>query len=112
MRVYCDGSGWNGESSGYAIVFDSDTKPILIRNGENKTNNEREYEAVIEAAKMSFQAEIVTDSQLVVNQVNGSWKVKEIRLLHLCREAQRLIRENQCTLKWVRREENKAGFLF
>ena len=112
MRVYCDGSGWNGESSGYAIVFDSDAAPILIRNSENKTNNEREYEAVIEAAKMSFQADIVTDSQLVVNQVNGSWKVKEIRLLPLCREAQRLIKENQCTLKWVRREENKAGFLF
>lgn len=61
---------------------------------------------------MSFQSEIVTDSQLVVNQVNGSWKVKEIRLLTLCWEAQRLIKENQCTLKWIRREENKAGFLF
>jgi ribonuclease HI len=50
-----------------------------------KTNNEAEYEALIEGLKAVSEwkpdrLEIFLDSKLVVEQVNGRWKVKEARL--------------------------------
>jgi ribonuclease HI len=112
MKIWTDGSGWNGETSGYAIVFEDKRMSILVRDKQNKTNNEREYEAIIEALhRCSRQDEIISDSQLCVNQIKGEWKVKQPHLLPLCNEAQLLLKEKQCTLKWIRREQNLAGHL-
>jgi len=111
MKIWTDGSGWNGESSGYAVVFENGKMSILVREPFNKTNNEREYQAIIEALNRAYQDTIISDSQLCVNQINGNWKVKQQHLLPLCQEAQRLLAEKQCKLIWNRREENKAGHL-
>jgi ribonuclease HI len=111
MKIWTDGSGWNGETSGYAIVFDMGRTAIVVREPVNKTNNEREYQAIIEALKLAHQDTIISDSQLCVFQINGIWKVKEKRLLPLCFEARRLLEEKQCALVWERRDTNQAGFL-
>jgi ribonuclease HI len=115
MKWYCDGSGWNGKRSGYAVIG----KGIYIQNFDvEKTNNEMEYEAVLYALRNCNPGDqIVTDSQLVVNQVLGKWRIKEDRLKPLCAECQRLMDDKSvdgknCVLGWIPREENKAGKYF
>ena len=113
-RIHVDGSGWNGKISGYAIVFedDPDRFPIVVKNNENKTNNVREYEAIIEGIKLSEPGDVIlTDSQLCFNQIYGHWKVKDMELYPYCNEARKLITEKKCKLEWVERKLNKAGKL-
>ena len=48
------------------------------------------------------------DSQLIVNQVNRVWQVKEPHLWELCVQACELISRSQIAkLKWVPREQNR-----
>lgn len=113
-EIHVDGSGWNGKVSGYAIVFidDPDRFPIVIKNTENKTNNQREYEAIIEGIKHAEHGDlIVTDSQLCFNQIYGRWKVSDMDLFPLCDEARKLLTEKKCKIKWCERKQNKAGKL-
>ena len=112
-KIHVDGSGWNGKVSGYAIVFEEQGKfPIVVKNNENKTNNVREYEAIIKGLKHANNAdEILTDSQLCYNQVYGMWKVKDMDLYPLCNEVRELLTEKKCTLSWIERKLNKAGKL-
>lgn len=78
------------------LVREGDT--ILIRSskflGERTTNNEAEYEALILALELasSISNEItcIMDSELVVKQLLGEYKVKNQRLLSLFRKVQKL----------------------
>lgn len=111
--IWCDGSGFNGERSGYAIACDDGSEPVIVWEPIDKTNNEREYEAVLTALRdiASKGDQILTDSQLVVNQVNGKWKLKEPKLFSLCVQCKKLLAEKKCTLKWIGRNDNMAGHL-
>jgi ribonuclease HI len=113
-NIHVDGSGWNGKVSGYAIAFEEQGRfPIVVKDAQNKTNNEREYEAIIQALKQVAQEGdvILSDSQLAINQIYGNWKVKEMTLFPLCEEARKLLTEKKCTLKYLERNHNKAGKL-
>ncbi len=116
MKIFIDGSGWNGKESKYMIALE-DGQSWGDTFGIERTNNEMEYQALLDLLIHSHpfnvgqDDEILSDSQLVVNQVNGKWKVKEPRLFPLCQKAQRLLKERGCILKWIPREENKAGHL-
>ena len=60
------------------------------------TNNEAEYHALIEGLKAVSEwkpdrLEVYLDSKLVVEQVNGRWRVKEARLQSLHRQAVELL---------------------
>lgn len=76
------------------------------------TNNKAEYLALIEGMREALRLgvthiEMLSDSQLVVNQVCGSWKVKDHSLKHLCDEAQALMcLFTEATLRHAPREEN------
>ena len=75
------------------------------------TNNEAEYQSVILLLTMAKQfnissIEVRGDSSLVVNQMNGVWKVKEPRMKALKAEAQSIMTDMKVTFKWVPREEN------
>ncbi len=113
MKIFLDGSGWNGKTSGFAVVF-SDGRPPLVRIlSEKKTNNEMEYAALISALKHAKPKDaLFTDSQLLVGQVCQGWKVKALHLKPLVDEAKRLFSEKRVSLTWVPREKNKAGKLF
>jgi ribonuclease HI len=53
---------------------------------------------------------IRSDSQLVVNQVNGAWRVEDSKLIELSEEAKYSIGKiGSVRLEWVPREENYAG---
>ena len=79
------------------------------------TNNEAEYEALIEGLKAVSdwkpdRLEIFLDSKLVVEQVNGRWKVKEARLQSLQTKVKELLAGfPEFEIKHVERERNKGA---
>jgi ribonuclease HI len=92
----------------------------------DRTNNEAEYYALIKALALieerfgekttgripSDAGEILvrSDSQLVVNQVNGEWRVEDSKLIELSDLAKDAIQKlSPVRLEWVPREENYAG---
>jgi probable phosphoglycerate mutase len=80
-----------------------------------RTNNEAEYQALIDglaavAAWKPDRLEIYLDSKLVVEQVNGSYRVKKVELRHLYDEVRRLLGGfEEVDVKYVEREKNKGA---
>ena len=126
-EIYVDG-GCSGNPGPMRIaVFSNDPKiktvmPALSVDGNNVgTNNIAEYHALIYALAIAQHLEddiaIKSDSKLVVEQVNGNWKVKDQTLKTLCRDAHILIDTRaqlfgaSTTLQWVSREQNLAGHM-
>lgn len=116
MKIYIDGSGWNGTKS-RAIVVNEEGKAVSkISTTRNMTNNQMEYKALIEGLNFLMEndiknAVIYTDSQLVVGQVTKNWKVTKEHLLPLVLYSKRLMETTKTKLVWIPREKNKAGWL-
>jgi len=78
----------------------------------DSTNNEAEYESLIFGIEMLienklFNANIFSDSQLVVNQVNGIYKIKNDRMKLLHQRATNLLTSlNDWTFDYIPREKN------
>lgn len=110
-KIYIDGSGFNGQESKFCVVFE-DGKSIIKKFNIDKTNNEMEYEALIYALQECKKNSIVySDSQLVINQVQGNWKVKQQHLLPLMLKAHTLLVEKDIKLEYIPRDKNLAGNL-
>ena len=108
MKFYCDGSGWNGRESKWCVVHDGKTN--IERYDYERTNNEMEYAAVLWALNKAVCGDIIlTDSQLVVNQVAGKWRCKEPRLKGYCDTVWEKVQDKVVELVWIPREENLAG---
>ena len=80
------------------------------------TNNQAEYLALIEGLKAIAdwkpdQVEVFLDSKLVVEQVNGRWRVKEPELKELHRQATELLKQfgEGVRVSHVGREENRGA---
>lgn len=79
------------------------------------TNNEAEYTALIRLLENARALGIVEihikgDSQLVINQVSGGWKINHDHLFVLCEEARTLLGKfKQHKLSWIPREKNKQA---
>ena len=111
MKIWVDGGGANleGQRAKIAVVFEDGKK--IVRKLGKLTNNSAEYTALLEALyhPESSKSKIFTDSQLLVGQLTKGWKVNKKHLMPLHEEAKRLLKEKECELAWVRREENLAG---
>ena len=72
------------------------------------TNNEAEYQGVIEALTAVADKEIAffLDSKLVVSQLNGLWKIKEPRLRELLTKIKILETGKNITYSYVPRSQN------
>lgn len=93
LAIYCDGGarGNPGPAAAAFVVYDAG----ILREKRGKylgeaTNNVAEYSAVIEALtwliekkERAAKMEFFLDSNLVVNQLNGKFKIKEPRLREL-----------------------------
>jgi ribonuclease HI len=80
------------------------------------TNNVAEYTALITllhrmATVPCTRLEVQADSELMVRQVNGIYKVKDARLQRFCAEVQRLRKAAtyEFVLRYVPREQNKEA---
>ncbi len=108
MKIWCDGSGWNGQLSKFGILLE-DGKHSTMTFPYPLTNNQMEYSSIILAGIVAHpDDEILSDSLLAVNQIAGRWKVREIHLIPLRQAAAALIQGKNLTLKWIPRGENKA----
>jgi ribonuclease HI len=79
------------------------------------TNNVAEYQALLHAlrhalARGAARVRIFSDSELVVRQVAGQYKVKHPDMIPLHQEARSLMRRfERATLDHVRREQNREA---
>ena len=120
--AYCDGSGGSPSGSTCACVIFDPSGTVLqekaIQLSDDASNNEAEYSGLILAIETALELgvtdlEVFSDSQLIVNQINENWRIKEIRLKELWSTAvQKAAEFDSISLSWVRREKNKrADFL-
>lgn len=76
------------------------------------TNNQAEYQAIIDALEEAqrlgvTEVELIADTELVVRQLRGEYKVKNKDLAPLFLKATQLIRSfRRCTLRTIPREQN------
>lgn len=116
INIYIDGSGWNGHRSACCIYYeDGSVKQLKIFN-ENRTNNEMEYQALLDALADSPRSSgdeltIITDSQLLERQLSGEYEVKaaNLKIFYDLAKSMMGLRYFPVHIKWVPREENKAG---
>lgn len=94
--IYTDGgSRGNPGPSGIGVVFCNDKEKVMKEYSEylggNLTNNEAEYQAVIFALKKAkalfgkkaikaAEVEIRSDSELLIKQLNGEYKVLDAKI--------------------------------
>jgi probable phosphoglycerate mutase len=112
------GARGNPGPAAFAYVLEDEDGNVLESHGEaigHATNNVAEYRAVIaglEAAKRHGvrDLEVVSDSELVVKQMRGEYKVKNDALRELSTRAARLARElGSVRYTAVRREHNELA---
>jgi ribonuclease HI len=101
LDLYCDGAsrGNPGPASAGAVLYKAGTKDVLARVSKvlgRATNNEAEYAALLlalkEAQKLGAAGVTVhADSELVIKQLNGVYKVKHPVMRERHQEAMRLL---------------------
>jgi ribonuclease HI len=127
IEVYLDGLCQPINPGGipcYAFIVKRDGKTIYSDYGiagepfsEDSTNNVAEYTALVKALEWllannlgSSRVEIMSDSQLIVNQLTGDYKVKAKRMLVLYKQVLKLMSTFQeIQIKWVPRENNREA---
>jgi ribonuclease HI len=120
LYIHTDGaSRGNPGEAAYAYVIELPDGQVIEDAGKigTKTNNQAEYTALIRALEHAlelgphYQVVVNTDSDLLVNQMNGRFAVKKEGLRDLVAEAQELRRkfDGGVTIQHVRRERNKRA---
>lgn len=112
------GSRGNPGPAAYgALVRDAETGEVLAEAAVaigRATNNVAEYSGLVAGLRLAVehvpgaQVEVRMDSQLVVEQMKGTWKVKHAGLQPLHAEARSIAPEGT-TYTWVPRAQNAAA---
>src|SRR5205807_8676988 len=98
-RLWTDGGArGNPGPAAFAYVLEADDGTVLDARGEAigvATNNVAEYRALVagleQAAKLGLdEVEVVSDSELLVKQMRGEYRVKNAALADLKEDAERL----------------------
>lgn len=110
------GSRGNPGPAGYGAVICSPDGTILYETAgylPKATNNVAEYNGLILGLETIAQlnpgayVHVRADSNLMVNQMSGSWKIKDARLAKLADKAHSILAPMQVTYEWVPRDRNK-----
>ena len=116
--VHIDGaSRGNPGAAAYALVLQRPGLPVVEQAEAigKATNNVAEYSALVAALERAAELGVSTltvfsDSELMVKQMNGEYRVKNADLQELYAEAVELRKRFAAvTLKHVRREQNKRA---
>ena len=112
------GARGNPGPAAYAFVLEAEDGTVLEARGEAigvATNNVAEYRALVAGLARAGEAgvselEVVSDSELLVKQMRGEYRVKNAALQTLFLEASRLAREvGRVSYRAVRREHNELA---
>jgi ribonuclease HI len=118
LRLRTDGAARNNPGPAGAGILIEDAEGMRLQARHKwlgqMTNNQAEYHALIEGVKLAREwnpdrLEILLDSNLVVEQVKGRYKIKEPELQKLHAEAMRLLAGLQYEIRYVPREENRGA---
>ena len=118
VDMFIDGAAdLNSKTAGIGGVIIKNGKEIFSFSEylDNATNNEAEYTALIEGLKYVIKLNILginvySDSELIVKQINGEYKVKNPRMKALYQKAMNLLDElEHWTIKHVLREKNEVA---
>jgi len=118
-RLSTDGGArGNPGPAAYGYVLEAEDGTILDARGEAigvATNNVAEYRALLAGLEKAVElglgdVEVVSDSELLVKQMRGEYKIKNEALRKLADEAERLEdRLGRVTYTAVRREHNELA---
>jgi ribonuclease HI len=112
------GARGNPGPAAYGYVLEGDDGTVLAAHGEAigvATNNVAEYSALIAGLEKALElavaeVEVVSDSELLVKQMTGEYRVKSETLRELVDEAARLARRfDRVSYTAVRREHNELA---
>ena len=118
VKVHCDGgSRGNPGPSALGVVISTLKDEVIEEFGEylgTQTNNYAEYSAVVAAlGKLSdmklTEADFYLDSELIVKQLNGIYRVKNPGMIELNSKVKELAKGMNLTFTHVYREENKLA---
>jgi ribonuclease HI len=118
-RLSTDGGArGNPGPAAFGYVLETDDGTVLAAHGEKigvATNNVAEYRALVAGLEKALElgvdeVDVVSDSQLLVRQMKGEYKVKNEALRKLSLEAAALARKlRRVTYRSVRREHNELA---
>ena len=119
-RLSTDGGArGNPGPAAYGYVLESEEDgTILAAHGERigvATNNVAEYRALVAGLEKALElgveeVRVVSDSELLVKQMNGEYRIKNEALKGLAAEAERLARRlRDVSYEAVRREHNELA---
>ena len=110
------GARGNPGPAAYGYVLEADDGTVLAAHGEKigvATNNVAEYRALLAGLEAALargvnELDVVSDSELLVKQMRGQYKVKNQTLKDLFDRAQAMVRKlEQFAIEHVRREANR-----
>ncbi len=123
LRIQTDGGarGNPGPAGIGVVISDATTGEMLEEHADylgRTTNNQAEYRAVLKGLERALvlgatEVEVVTDSELLVKQANGEYKVKNPDIAQRFLEMKNLCTKiGHCRFRHVRREFNvRADYL-
>ena len=123
ITIYFDGLCYPknpGGVAGYGYLVYRDSEPIWrgfggVGEGRGMTNNVAEYEALMAAAQwlvdegIEDRILIKGDSELVIKQMKGQYKVSSATSKKYVPEIKRLLQGKDVSFSWVPREENEEA---
>lgn len=119
LILYTDGGarGNPGPAGAGAHLLDNEGNTVaeLTQYLGETTNNQAEYRALLLALKKAqelgaTEIEVRADSELMVRQLNGQYKVKNEALIPVYQEAKKyLLGFAKWTIKHIPREQNKQA---
>ena len=118
ISMYIDGAAdLNSKTAGIGGVIYKDNEELFTFSEylNDSTNNEAEYTALIRGLEYLVEmkllnVQIFSDSELVVKQINGEYKVKNSRMILLNQKASSLFSQlEEWSFTHVLREKNKVA---
>jgi ribonuclease HI len=118
-RLHTDGGArGNPGPAAYGFVLEAEDGTVLAAEGATigvATNNVAEYSGLIAGLRRALElalpeVEVVSDSELMVKQMRGEYRVKNEALRELYAEATRLARQlSKVEYRHVRRAHNELA---
>jgi ribonuclease HI len=119
VRLFTDGGArGNPGPAAYGYVLEAEDGTVLAAQGKyigSATNNVAEYSGLVAGLGKALElqvpeVEVVSDSELMVKQMRGEYRVKNVALRALFAEADRLAREvGRVEYRHVRRAQNEEA---
>jgi ribonuclease HI len=123
ITIYFDGLCYPKNPGGvaaYGYIVYRDGAPIwrgfgTVGEGRGMTNNVAEYEGLLAAAQwivdegINEKIMIKGDSQLVIKQMKGEYRVNSATSKKYVPEIKRLLAGKEVSFSWVPREENEVA---